>query len=128
MALDRSSRAKILVVDDDTSMRNFLKLHLEKAGYVVLLAEDGKAGGELVLSASPNVILVNMDMPYWSGYGFFQRVKADAVTRNHPVVFLTADERVEERTLQLGAQACLRKPLRVDWLLKVVALLATDAA
>jgi CheY-like chemotaxis protein len=59
---------------------------------------------------------------------FFQRLKADALTRDVPVVFLTADELVEERTIQLGAQACLRKPLKVHRLLKVVAWLATDAA
>ena len=43
----RQSRVKILVIDDDTSMLGLLKTHLEKAGYEVLLAEDGIAGGHL---------------------------------------------------------------------------------
>jgi DNA-binding response OmpR family regulator len=128
MTPNQVSRAKILVVDDDPSTRGFLKLHLEKAGYAVWLAEDGKSAGELASSGSPDVILVDVDMPYWSGYGFFQRVKADAVTRHVPVVFLTADEQVEERAIQLGAAACLRKPLAVDRLLKIVGLLTTGAA
>ena len=128
MTPNQVSRAKILVVDDDPSTRGFLKLHLEKAGYAVWLAEDGKTAGGLASSGAPDVILVDVDMPYWSGYGFFQRVKAEAVTRHVPVVFLTADEQVEERAIQLGAAACLRKPLAVDRLLKIVGLLTTGAA
>jgi CheY-like chemotaxis protein len=118
---------KILVIDDDTSMLGFLKLHLEKAGYQVLLAEDGIVGGQLAFNASPNLILVDVDMPYWNGYGLFQRLKADPVTRRIPVVFLTADRRVEESTPELGAEACLRKPLKRDRLLEVVARLTSGA-
>ena len=71
---------KILVIDDDTSMLGFLQLHLEKAGYQVLLAEDGIVGGQLAFNASPNLILVDVDMPYWNGYGLFHALKR---TRQH---------------------------------------------
>ena len=120
-------RVKILVVHDDTSMLGLLKLHLEKAGYQVLLAQDGVAGRQLASSAAPNLILVDVDMPYWNGYGLFQRLKADPGTRHIPVVFLTADRQVEDGAPQLGAEACLKKPLKVDRLLEVVALFTIGA-
>jgi two-component system cell cycle response regulator len=127
MSPARNSRLKVLVIDDDISMLGLLKLRLEKAGYQVLLAENGIAAGQLALSAAPNLILVDVDMPYWNGYGLVQRLKADPVTRHIPMVFLTADQQMDERILQLGADACLRKPLKLDRLLKVVALFATAA-
>ena len=114
---------RILVVNDDTSTLGLLKQHLEKAGYQVLLAQDGVVAGELASSAAPNLILVDVDMPYWNGYGLFQRLKADPPTRHIPVVFLTADRQVQD----VGADACLRKPLKVDRLLEVVALLTIGA-
>lgn len=128
MSPTHNSRLKVLVIDDDISMLGLVKLRLEKAGYQILLAENGVAARQLALSAAPNLILVDVDMPYWNGYGLVQRLKADPVTRHIPMVFLTADQQMDVGILQLGAAACLRKPLKLDRLLKVVALFATEAA
>ena len=97
MSPTRNSRLKVLVIDDDMSMLGLLKLRLEKAGYQVLLAENGIAAGQLALSAAPNLILVDVDMPYWNGYGLVQRLKADPVTRHIPMVFLTADQQSDAK-------------------------------
>ena len=123
----RHSNVKILVIDDDTSMLAFLKLHLQKAGYVVLLAEDGIVGGRLALSASPDLILLDVQMPYLSGYELVEALKVDPATWDIPVVFLTADKHVEQRTRMLRAEAFLKKPIKVERLLEVVALF-TNAA
>ena len=128
MSPTRHPRAKILVIDDDTSMLRYLKQHLQNAGYAVLLAEDGIVGGQLVLNASPDLILVDVEMPYLSGYELVEALKADPTTRHLPVVFLTADKQVEERTRQLGAEAYVKKPVNVNQLLEVVALFAFGAA
>jgi DNA-binding response OmpR family regulator len=122
------SRVKILVIDDDTEMLRFLKLHLENAGYIVLLAEDGIVGGHLIMNHSPNLILVDANMPYLSGYELVEALKADPATRHIPVIFLTADKHVEERTRKLGADAYLKKPANVNRMLEVVALFATGGA
>ena len=123
----RHSNVKILVIDDDTSMLAFLKLHLQKAGHVVLLAEDGIVGGRLALSASPDLILLDVQMPYLSGYELVEALKVDPATWDIPVVFLTADKHVEQRTRMLRAEAFLKKPVKVERLLEVVALF-TNAA
>ena len=123
----RHSNVKILVIDDDKSMLAFLKLHLQKAGYVVLLAEDGIVGGRLALSASPDLILLDVQMPYLNGYELVEALKVDPATWDIPVVFLTADKHVEQRTRMLRAEAFLKKPVKVERLLEVVALF-TNAA
>lgn len=121
------SRAKVLVIDDDPSMRVLVKRQLENAGYVVLLAEDGIVGGHLALNASPDLILVDVYMPYLSGYELVEALKADPATRDIPVVFLTSDKRVEEQTRMLRAEAYIKKPLNTDRLLEVVALFTPGA-
>ena len=127
MSPTRHSNVKILVIDDDTSMLAFLKLHLQKAGYVVLLAEDGIVGGRLALSASPDLILLDVQMPYLSGYELVEALKVDPATWDIPVVFLTVDKHVEQRTRMLRAEAFLKKPVKVERLLEVVALFTTGA-
>lgn len=82
MSPTRHSNVKILVIDDDTSMLAFLKLHLQKAGYVVLLAEDGIVGGRLALSASPDLILLDVQMPYLNGYELVEALKVDPAARH----------------------------------------------
>jgi DNA-binding response OmpR family regulator len=127
MSPTRHSRVRILVIDDDPSMLALVKRELEKAGYGVLLAEDGIVGGRLALNASPDLVLVDVDMPYLNGYELVKAMKADPATRHMPVVFLTADRHVEERTRQLKAEAYLKKPLNTDLLVEVVALFANGA-
>ena len=123
-----ASRLKILVIDDDPSMRALVKRQLENAGYVVLLAEDGIVGGQLALNASPSLILVDVAMPYINGYELVEALKADPATWDIPVVFLTSDKHVEERTRMLRAEAYIKKPLKVNQLLEVVALFTSGPA
>ena len=128
MPATRYPRAKILVIDDDRSMLTLAKAQLENAGYAVLLAEDGIVGGHLALNASPSLILLDVEMPYLSGYELARCLKADPATWDIPVLFLTSDQDVEERTGSLGAQAYIRKPLNVNRLLDTVAFFTIDAS
>lgn len=119
-----SRRARILAIDDDPSMLGLLKLHLENAGYEVLVAADGIVGGRLAMNAAPDLVLVDVQMPWLSGYDLVEALKGDPATRHIPVVFLTSDEHVEDRSGKLGAEAYLKKPVNADRLLEVVALFA----
>lgn len=117
-----SARPRILVIDDDQSIRELVRLHLANAGYEVLAAEDAVEAGRLVVQAAPALILIDVNMPYMNGYDFAAALKADPATRDIPVIFLTIDEDVANRAGQLGAVAYLRKPVRADRLLDVVRL------
>jgi DNA-binding response OmpR family regulator len=113
--------ATILVLDDDSYMRELLNLHLSNAGYDVLLAEDAVVAGHLLLRQRPDVMLVDVDMPYMSGLEFVQALKADAAVSDIPVVFVTSRADCEDRAKALGAAAFLIKPVLADHLLATVA-------
>lgn len=116
------SRAKILVVDDAKSIRETMRLQLINAGYEVMLAEDAVVAGRLVLSDRPDMIIVDVNMPYMDGYEFVTALKGDPETSAIPVVFLSASHDVADRAHEVGAVAYLHKPVLANKLLEVVAL------
>ena len=122
-----ATKPKILVIDDDPSMLHLLKLQLSNAGYDVLMAEDAVVAGHLLLDAAPDLMIVDVKMPYMDGYEFVAAVKADSSTRDIPVIFLTIKEDVADRAAELGAAAYLTKPVLADRLLEVVALFAGNS-
>jgi CheY-like chemotaxis protein len=77
------------------------------------------------VKSAPALVLIDVQMPYMDGYEFIKALREDPQTRNLPVVFITSDEDVAQRSKQLGAVAYLRKPVRADRLLEVVALYVT---
>ena len=113
-------KAKIVIIDDDRFIRYLLDLHLRKAGYEVFAAEDAVAAGRVILECRPHVILCDVDMPFMDGYEFVSALRADPVTRNIPVIFLTVNKSVGDRAKQLGA-GHLTKPVMADELLRAVA-------
>lgn len=116
-------KAKIVVIDDDRFIRYLLDLHLRKAGYEVLAAEDAVAAGRAVVDSRPDVILCDVDMPFMDGYEFVSALRADPATSHIPVIFLTVNRTVDERARQLGAEH-LTKPVMADELLRMVAKVA----
>ena len=113
--------ASILVVDDDESIRELLRLHLSAAGYEVHVAPDAIAAGYLVLRSPPDLIITDINMPHMDGFEFIAALKADTTIPRIPVVFLTSYEEGDERGKALGAVGYLTKPVRADKLLQVVA-------
>src|SRR5262245_37926583 len=111
----------ILVVDDDESIRELLRLHLSAAGYSVQVAEDAIAAGYLVLRSPPDLIISDINMPHMDGFEFVAALKADKTLPQIPVIFLTSHEEGDERGRQLGAVGYIVKPVRADRLLALVA-------
>jgi two-component system chemotaxis response regulator CheY len=113
--------SRILVVDDDESLRELLRMHLANAGYDVVVAADAIAAGYLVLSGAPDLIISDVNMPHMSGFEFVAALKSDKTIPNIPVIFLTSDEDNDARGKELGAVGYLTKPVRADRLLTLVA-------
>ena len=113
--------AKILVVDDDDSLRELLRMHLAAAGYDVSTAADGIAAGYLVLRSPPDLILSDVNMPHMNGFEFVAALKSDKTLPEIPVIFLTSNEEGDHRGKELGAVGYLTKPVRADRLLELVA-------
>ncbi|MDA8598555.1 phosphate regulon transcriptional regulator PhoB [Porticoccaceae bacterium] len=105
-------RHTILVVDDETSIREMLVISLESAGYNVLQAENAKTAHSLVLDKHPDLILLDWMMPVTTGLELLRRLKRDEMTDHIPVIMLTA--KVEESSkisgLDSGADDYIAKP------------------
>jgi CheY-like chemotaxis protein len=111
----------ILVVDDDESIRDLLRIHLSAAGYEVHVAEDAIAAGYLVLRSPPDLIISDINMPHMDGFEFIAALKSDKTLPHIPVIFLTTMEEGDHRGKDLGAVGYLTKPVRSDRLLQMVA-------
>ena len=113
--------ATILVVDDDESIRELLRLHLSGAGYAVQVAEDAISAGYMVLRTPPDLIITDIAMPHMDGFEFVAALKADKSLPYIPVVFLTSIEDGDNRGKELGAVGYITKPVTADRLLALVA-------
>ncbi|MDY6804094.1 MAG: EAL domain-containing protein [Cyanobacteriota bacterium] len=114
---------KILVIEDDQSIRKLVLKLLSKAGYEAIAAENGKKGVELARGEAPNLILCDIMMPELDGYGVLSTLQEDSTTAMIPFICLTAkDERATLRqVMQLGANDFLTKPFTRDELLSAIA-------
>jgi two-component system, chemotaxis family, chemotaxis protein CheY len=113
--------ATILIVDDDESIRELLRLHLSGAGYAVQVAEDAISAGYMVLRRPPDLIITDIAMPHMDGFEFVEALKADKSLPPIPVVFLTSVEDGDQRGKDLGAVGYLTKPVTADRVLEMVA-------
>ncbi len=113
--------ASILIVDDDESIRELLRLHLSAAGYDVHVAPDAIVAGHLVLRNAPDLIITDISMPYMNGFEFVEALKADKSLPYIPVIFLTSMDDGDNRGKELGAVGYITKPVRADRLLAMVA-------
>jgi DNA-binding response OmpR family regulator len=84
-----SAPKKILIVEDEASIANVLKLKLEKEGYKILLASNGKKGLVAALKEKPNLILLDIIMPVMDGLTMLEKLRADKVGKKIDVLVLT---------------------------------------
>lgn len=105
-------KKKILIVDDDASIVRILSLRLQAKNYKVLKAYDGLECVRIALKEVPDLILMDIKMPNRDGIGTFEKLLQLEITRNIPVIFMTAYYRAEINTqlLKFGAKACISKP------------------
>jgi diguanylate cyclase (GGDEF)-like protein len=103
---------RILVVEDDTNLRQVLKLQLEGAGYDVGAVEDGLKALEEVSHNIPDLILLDIMMPKMDGYEVCRRLKANFETSRIPVIMLTAKSTPIEKVegFECGANDYVTKP------------------
>ncbi len=109
---------KILIVEDETGIANFLQQGLEEEGYSILVANDGETGLELALGQKVNLILLDWMLPKITGVEVCKSIrKTDTTT---PIIFLTAKDTVQETIegLKAGANDYIKKPFSFDELVE----------
>ena len=113
---------KVLLIEDDFSLRENTAELLELAGYEVIMAPNGKIGADLAKNHLPNIIVCDIMMPEMDGYGVLQELSALETTQHIPFIFLSAKtERSEIRKgMNLGADDYLTKPFEEEELLSAL--------
>jgi adenylate cyclase len=110
--------ARILVVDDVAQNVRLLGAVLEAHGYEVVSTTDGNAALELVASAQPDLVLLDVMMPQPDGYAVCRRLREGDETAVLPVIMLTASERSEKtKAIDAGADDFIEKPFNREELL-----------
>ncbi len=104
----------ILFVDDDESLREVTKYHLEQEGYKVLTAENGLAGFELFTKLNPDVVVSDISMPEMDGIQLLNKLKS--VAEDTMFIIVTAHGSVESavEAMQIGASDYIEKPFSSD--------------
>ncbi len=114
MATNESPATRILVTDDDNAVASLLRHLLQAEGYDVTVASDGRAALDAVAGETPDLVLLDLDMPHLSGFEVCRRLKHDPATRLVPILILTgraaSDARL--RAWELGADDYLCKPFQ----------------
>jgi twitching motility two-component system response regulator PilH len=120
---------KILVVDDSPTERFFYADLLARAGYQVVLAEDGEQAVALARSEKPELIVMDVIMPGQNGFQVTRAISRDPQTAHIPVILCTSKDAETDRYwgIKQGAREYLVKPVDPEQLLARIGALATVA-
>ena len=113
---------KILAVDDERHIVRLVEVNLQRAGYEVVTAFDGREALEKVKSENPDLVVLDVMMPYMDGFEVLKNLKADPSTAEIPVIMLTAKAQDADvfRGWQSGVDCYLTKPFNPMELLTFV--------
>ncbi|MCX6310815.1 MAG: response regulator [Bacteroidetes bacterium] len=115
---------KILIVDDEPDIREFVSYNLFRRGYTVITAADGKEGYDLALEFKPNLIILDVLMPVMNGYETCIRLRKNPIFDQTKIIFLSAlnESTAKDLGLELEADAFIGKPIRIELLVKRIEL------
>jgi two-component system, cell cycle response regulator len=107
-----SMNRKLLVIDDDRAIHQLVGAHLANSQTDFFFASDGIEGIHCAINNKPTAILLDMEMPYMTGLEVCAKLKADPMTRDIPIVFVTSDAttRSKVRGIEMGAIDYVTKP------------------
>jgi PAS domain S-box-containing protein len=129
-ALGESDRRRVLVIEDDPSVREYLSVALRKQDFEVLAAPDGETGLALAGQELPETILLDLRLPGIDGFTVLQTLKRSPVTAEIPVIVVTGSEgllvNARARVLSLGAADFVAKPFELDTLIEEIRTLMPE--
>ena len=128
---NESGPATILLVEDNEASRDALARRLERHGYHVSIAVDGRQAVSAARAQLPDLILMDLGLPVLDGWDATRQLKGDAATRHIPIIVLSAHAMTNDRdrALAAGGDDFDTKPIRFQALLgKIETLLNTRVA
>ena len=100
-----SAKSKIIVVEDEADILDVIEYNLTREGYKVLGFRDGEQGLEAIRGEEPQLVLLDLMLPGIDGIEICKKVKEDPVTRDVPVIMITAKTEESDVVLRLGVGA-----------------------
>ena len=118
-----AGNATILYIEDNTDNRMLVKRILEAEGYVIWEAANASEAVDVIAGRTPDLILMDINMPGVDGFTLTSRLKAQPALRHTPIIALTANvmKGDRERSLQAGCDGYIQKPIDVDILPRQIA-------
>lgn len=115
-------KGRILVIEDDAHVAEMIAKIVERHGYDAVTASDGVEAIPKVLSSPTRMIILDIMMPFFSGYWYCDVFKKNPATREIPVVIISAlDKKVDiEKGLKLGVDAYVTKPFTEEGLVATI--------
>jgi two-component system, cell cycle response regulator DivK len=116
------SKGRILVVEDNMDNYELVRFVLERAGYDVFLAMNGRDGVAAARLQKPDLILMDLTMPEMDGWAAAEKLKADEITKPIPLYALSAHTLPTDRkrALEAGCDGYISKPIHMAGFLDVV--------
>jgi CheY-like chemotaxis protein len=118
-SIEGDAMPKVLLVEDNEMNRDMLSRRLVRRGYEVVFAADGQQGIDMAASENPDIILMDLSLPVIDGWEATRRVKAQAATRNIPIIGLTAHAMSDDRdkAIDAGCDEYDTKPVELERLI-----------
>ncbi len=116
-------KPRILLIDDEERIVNFLALKLKVSGYEVVCTRNGEKGLEIARNSAPDLVLLDIIMPGIDGFEVLRRLRKFS---DMPVIVLSAKEHIAEEVLALGANSYMSKPFNPDDLIAKIKLLLSQ--
>lgn len=109
------AQQRIVVADDDPIVVKFLTAIFRDEGFEVRSAEDGEKALQIIREARPDLVILDLVMPYRDGFEVCRQMRATPETRAVPVIILSMKEKEQDalRAFEVGADDYIRKPFNV---------------
>jgi two-component system phosphate regulon response regulator PhoB len=116
------SARRILIIDDDLAFSSVIKMLLQQRGHQVFTAVDGRQGLEMAAEYLPQIIVLDINLPTFSGFDVIKQLKENEQLQAIPVVMVSALSQDSNRVrgLALGSRGYLPKPFTIEQLLAVI--------
>lgn len=128
LVAERAARATVLLVEDDRSIRRYIEVILQRAGYQVVSAADGLEGMKAALGGAIDAVVTDAIMPHLNGYELCRFLRRHPRFANVPVIFLSGLDRTDPASDESRPDVYLAKPVRPEELTGCIARLLAKAA
>lgn len=102
--MEKNNQKKILIIEDDDFLRSLAVTKLEKSGFTVVMASDGKSGLDMTVSESPNLVILDLMLPVMTGFDVLRALRNEPSTKSMQVLVFSnlGDEKDMKTCMEMG--------------------------